>query len=220
MKKIIDLTFPIEDHFRWKVERGFSSELREGNQFQVTRVSFGVHGFTHLDTPRHILTDGFTTDELSLDSIVGDCAVVDLTEAKPKTEITADQLKEAGGHIQGGDIVLLKTAWDKRYSISTPDFWSQAPYMGREASEWLLSKKIKAAAFDFPQDYPIRLLLEDKKPPLSEFVTHDVLLRRGVILVEYLCNTSEIKGQRTFICILPLKLPNSDGAPARVIALE
>jgi arylformamidase len=220
MKRIIDLTYTIEDHFRWKVGQDLASDFKDGKQFQVTRLSFGVHGFTHVDTPRHIVADGFTTDKLLLDTIVGDCAVVDLTGVQPKTEITEGQLKEAGDHIQRGDIVLLKTVWDKCYSIDTPDFWIQAPYMSREASEWLLSKQIKAVAFDFPQDYPIRLLLKGETAPLSEFVTHELLLRNGVILIEYICNTVEISGNRTFLCILPLKIPSSDGAPARVIALE
>ena len=53
-----------------------------------------------------------------------------------------------------------------------------------------------------------------------EHVTHDVLLRNGVILIEYLSNTVALTRPRTFLCCLPLKLPDADGAPARVIALE
>jgi kynurenine formamidase len=50
-------------------------------------------------------------------------------------------------------------------------------------------------------------------------VTHDVLLRNGVILIEYLANTVALTEPRTFLCCLPLKVPAADGAPARVIAL-
>jgi kynurenine formamidase len=219
MKKLIDLTYTMRNHFRWNIDQELASDFKDGKQFQITRVGFGVHGFTHVDMPRHILPDGPTTDQLSLDRIVGDCAVIDLSGIQPKSEITEDQLKGAGSHIQSGDIVLLKTAWDNRYSIDTPEFWLQAPYMSREAARWLLSKEIGAIAFDFPQDYPIRLLLTDETASLDEFVTHDVLLRNGVILIEYVCNTAEVSGQRIYLCILPLKIPNSDGAPARVIAM-
>jgi arylformamidase len=75
-------------------------------------------------------------------------------------------------------------------------------------------------AFDFPQDFAIRLLLKGERRPLAENVTHDVLLRNGVILMEYLSNTAALTGQRTFLCCLPLKVPGSDGAPARIIAIE
>ena len=213
------MTYTMRDHFRWNFYQKLASDFKDGKQFQITRLGFEVHGFTHVDSPRHILPNGFTSDRLSLDRIVGDCAVVDLTGVRPKSKITEDQLQGAGRHIQSGDIVLLKTAWDTRYSIDTPDFWLQSPYMSREASEWLLSKKIGAIAFDFPQDYPIRLLLTDEPASLDEFVTHDVLLRNGVILIEYVCNTAEVSGERIYLCALPLKIPNSDGAPARVIAM-
>ncbi len=52
-------------------------------------------------------------------------------------------------------------------------------------------------AFDFPQDYTIRLLLKGERRPLAENVTHDVLLKNGVTLIEYLCNTAALTGPRT-----------------------
>ncbi len=78
---------------------------------------------------------------------------------------------------------------------------------------------LRAAAFDFPQDYTIRLLLHGEMRPVEEHVTHDVLLRNGVILIEYLSNTKALDRDRVWFCCLPLKVPDSDGAPARVIAL-
>ena len=47
-----------------------------------------------------------------------------------------------------------------------------------------------------------------------------MLLRNGVILIEYLSNTAALTGPRTFLCCLPLEVPASDGAPTRVVALE
>jgi len=48
----------------------------------------------------------------------------------------------------------------------------------------------------------------------------DVLLRVGVTLIEYLVNTSALRHPRTLLCAAPLKIPNADGAPARVFAIE
>ena len=56
--------------------------------------------------------------------------------------------------------------------------------------------------------------------PTDEHVTHDVLLRAGVTLIEYLVNTAALRGPRTLLCAAPLKIPNADGAPARVFAIE
>ena len=44
--------------------------------------------------------------------------------------------------------------------------------------------------------------------------------RAGVTLIEYLVNTSALKGPRTLLCAAPLKIPGADGAPARVFAIE
>ena len=51
-------------------------------------------------------------------------------------------------------------------------------------------------------------------------MTHDVLLRNNVTLIEYLVNTMEVSGPHTFLAALPVRLTGSDGAPARVVAIE
>ena len=115
--------------------------------------------------------------------------------------------------------MVLKSCWEQQRSPRTPEFWTDAPYMSRAAAEWLRARP-RAVAFDFPQDYTIRLLLRGEVRPLEEHVTHDVLLRNGVILIEYLSNTAALTAPRTFLCCLPLKVLDADGAPARVVALE
>lgn len=218
-ERIIDLTMPIEDHLRWHVERRLVGDFARGDQFQITWAGWAVHGFTHMDSPRHILPEGKTTSDIALDQVIGECAVLDISDCTDNMAVTAERLA-AAGEVRPGDIVLVKAHWDLRYSHRTAEFWTQAPYMTAEAARWLLEKQVKAVVFDFPQDYVIRLLLEKKVAPLTEFVTHDILLRNGVILVEYVCNTAEVRQSRTMIYVLPLKLMDSDGAPARVIAIE
>lgn len=220
MNKIVDLTIPIENHFRWPVDRHLKADFSTGSTFQVTWVGWVVHGFTHIDAPRHIDPDGQTTSDISLNQIVGRAAVVDLTGIKPNSAITDAQVRDAGAHINPGDIALLKTCWDEVTSLKAPEFWTTAPHMTRSACEWLLSRRIKAVGYDFPQDYPIRKLLDKEVAPISEFVTHDVLLRNGVIMIEYLCNLRQLTTPYTQLYALPLKILGSDGAPARVIAVQ
>jgi kynurenine formamidase len=172
-----------------------------------------------MDSPRHFFAGGGTTSDIPLEVTVGEAAVVDLTPIAPNQTITAERLAAAAGHVRGGDIVVLKSCWDEQRSRRTPEFWTEAPYLSREAALWLLERGPRAVAFDFPQDYTIRLLLQGEIRPVEEHVTHDVLLKNGVILMEYLCNTAALTAPRTFLCCLPLKVPNADGAPARVIAL-
>ncbi len=133
---------------------------------------------------------------------------------------TGGVLGAAAGHLEAGDIALIKTCWERVHSPQTPEFWTESPYLSAEACSWLLARGIKALGVDFPQDYPIRELLGGQQAPIAAFVSHDILLRNGVILIEYLTNLGELEGPRTTLFALPLKIPNADGAPARVIAYE
>lgn len=221
MRRIVDLSIDHEAHFRWGVERSVRQEtLPDGGVFTSTSISTTVHAFTHMDAPRHVVEDGPTTDDISLDRVVGETAVVDLLDIADGEAITEGRLAERADHVTPGDMVILKTAWDTRRDIATPAYWRDAPYMTREASEWLRTKDIRAIGFDFPQDYPIRLMLDGERRAMVEMVTHDVLLRNGVIMFEYLGNTAALREARSFVCALPMKLPGSDGAPARIIAIE
>jgi len=49
--------------------------------------------------------------------------------------------------------------------------------------------------------------------------THHLLLRKGIFLIEYLCNVDQIGSGRAAVYALPLKVLQSEGAPARVIAV-
>ncbi len=220
MSHIIDLTMPVSDHFRWPVERQLKADFAQGDDFQITWVGWTVHGFTHVDAPRHMVPDGATTSDLKLEQVMGRAAIVDLTDVQPNQEISTELLQVRGQHIEANDIVLLKTCWEVHESPHTAAFWKRSPYLTRGACEWLLKKQVKAVGFDFPQDYPIRLLLNGEVAALATFVSHDVLLRSGILLIEYLCNLGAITGKNVQLYALPLKIPDADGAPARVIAIE
>ncbi|MEM7021124.1 MAG: cyclase family protein [Pseudomonadota bacterium] len=217
---MVDLSMSIEDHFRWPVERQVKGSHVRGDVFEATWLGWTVHGFTHMDAPRHCVAGGPTTEQIELERTVGEAAVVDLNPIEPNQAITEEHLAGAGQHIGTNEIVILKSCWEQQRSPRTPEFWTDAPYMTRDAAVWLLARQPRAVGFDFPQDYAIRLLLKGESRPLEENVTHDVLLANGIILIEYLSNTAALAGPRTFLCCLPLKVPHADGAPARVVAFE
>ncbi len=152
MARIVDLSMPIEDHFRWPVERAQVGDLEAGDTFQVTRLGWVVHGFTHVDAPRHMVAGGATTDQVPLDRTVGEAALLDLSGLAPKTEITADFVAGRAAHLRPGDIALLKTCWEDVHAPRSREFWTEAPYLSAEACRWLLERGIKALGVDFPQD--------------------------------------------------------------------
>lgn len=216
--RIVDLTYPIVDHFRWPVERTLLKDHARGDPFQVTRIALATHAFTHVDSPRHYFPGAPTTSEVPLEATVGEAAVIDLADVAADEPIDAARLAARARHLRSGDIAVLKTGWDARRPLADERFWREAPWLTRDAAEWLLAQRIRALAVDFPQDRVIRDLLDGVVRPIEEHVTHDVLLRNGVILIEYLCNGLALDRPRVFLCCLPLKLPSCDGAPARVVA--
>jgi len=218
--RIIDLSMPIEPHFRWNPELQIKGHIAAGDQFRISRVTTTCHGFTHVDAKAHFVANAPTIEATPLCQVVGPCRVLKLRDAPANTAIGADRLAAADPGGPEGEIMLLSVSWDRKQDYRTPAFWTEAPWLTRDAAEWLYTRKPTAVAFDFPQDYPIRLLLEGKSAPNEEQVTHDVLLKNGITLIEYLINTSALEGPRTLLCAAPLLIPNADGAPTRAFALE
>lgn len=219
--RVIDLSMPVDSgHFRWPVERGVKGSHAAGDVFEASWLRTSCHGFTHMDAPLHMIPGGDTLSALDLARVVGRAAVIDLGDVAPEEAIDADRLAQAGHDLAPGEIAILRSCWDRKRDWTTPAFWRDAPFVTRDGAEWLLERGPTACAFDFPQDWTIRLLLEGEVRPAEENVTHDVLLRNNVTLIEYLVGLDQLPNPHTTLVALPIRLEGADGAPARVIALE
>ena len=128
----------IEDHFRWPVERRLNSDHAKGDLFQVTWLGWPVHGFTHMDSPRHFLADGKTTSDIPLEATVGEGGGrPDAARAEPGDHRRAWR--------NGRRTCGPATSWSQELLgaaalAETPEFWTDAPYMSRAAAEWLLAR--------------------------------------------------------------------------------
>ncbi|MGC8474926.1 MAG: cyclase family protein [Acetobacteraceae bacterium] len=221
MLTVIDLSTPIQpDHFRWHPRQHLHRTHAQGHS-QVTWLSSSVHAFTHMDAPRHFDPAGATTDAVPLARTIGPAAVVDVSAAGADAPISGALMARAANHVRPGDIVLVRAGWDRQRRIDTPHFWTEAPWMTPEAADILHAAGAGAVGFDFPQDRCIRNAIAGRpEADAAEYVTHQRLLLRGVILIEYLANLDAIPGPRSFVVCAPLSLIGADGAPARVVALE
>ena len=158
--RVIDLSMPIAPHFRWPTQVSVTGDIARGDQFRVSRLDATCHGFTHVDAQAHILADAPTIEATPLDRVVGPCRVLRLERVAPEEEIGPERLAAADPGGAEGEILLLASGWDGQRDSATPEFWRHAPWLNRAAAEWLAGRKPAAVAFDFPQDYPIRLLLD------------------------------------------------------------
>ena len=219
MARLIDLSMPIKDHWRWPVKVETTRRTEGEGYTQSSTVQLRAHAFTHVDAPLHFVKGGGSIDEIPLTHLTGRGAVIDVSHRGVNAEITSSDLDKKGGHVAEGDIALLKTAWDAKVSWNDERFWTDSPYLAEDAAQWLVSRRVKAAGYDFPQDYVIRQMLGGT-PSVQAFRIHNILLPRGILNIEYLINLHQIRAKTVQLFALPLKLVGVEGAPARVIALE
>lgn len=219
--RVVDLTFPIKPHFRWKVATELRTSHAKGDLFQSTVLTVHCHAFTHVDAPLHFLPGDRHIAEMPVDQWIGDAAVVDLTHVLENGEVTSADLDRKARHVRAGDIVLLRTDWPRRVSVETEQFWQNAPYTGQSACDWLIQRKVKAVGYDYPPDYCVRTMIFEpqKKVRREDNTTHHAFFPAGITVIEYLTNLDRIGVPRCRFVALPLPVVGADGSPVRAVAI-
>jgi arylformamidase len=179
-------------------------KIEDGSNANVSRVDMGVHTGTHVDAPFHFLQDGITVDQLNLSLLTGRAYVLHLPDVDV---ITAEVLEEAQIPPRTRR-VLFKTSnsdlWAKEGSVFNTDFVG----LSDDGAEYLVRRGVKLVGMDYLSVAPYK----ESRP------THERLLEAGVVIVEGLDLSEVTQGRYTIYC-LPLKIANSDGAPARAILI-
>ncbi len=193
--------------------------------YALTLISQMVtHTGTHLDAPAHFLSDGKTVDQLPFDSYYGEGTVIDFSKKKAAEEITKEDLKKHERDIRRGEVLFIRTGWDKKFG-STSEFLFEWPHLGVESAKYLVSRKIKAVGIDglsiggwnetMPAHPP-----SAKSSPTD---THKILLTANIVIIEVLANLDKVlEGRdiaRAFFLFAPLNFVNAEGSPTRAVAL-
>jgi len=212
--RIFDLSMTIEKGMRLfpGIPEPVFTKVRthQENGLQVTKLEAVVHSGTHVDSPRHVISNGEVICNTNLDRLIGEGTVLGLKHKPPGSVITEDDLNTYAKDIGKNDIVILNTGYEK--SAEPEKYCSLAP----EAAHWLVNREIKCLAVDMPSLDPINRKggrASDQTHP-----AHHIILGAGIPLVECLVNLDALHGRMFFVC-LPLKISDCDAAPARVIAL-
>jgi len=204
-----DITLTISpDLPTWPGDPGIEIErvekIEDGSNANVSRIDMGVHTGTHVDAPFHFLQDGVTVDQLNISLLTGRAYVLHLPDVDL---ITAAVLEEAQIPPRTRR-VLFKTRnselWEKKEPVFQTDFVG----LSKDGAEYLVRRGVKLVGMDYLSVAPYK-----KSRP-----THERLLEAGVVIVEGLDLSEVSQGRYTIYC-LPLKLANSDGAPARAILI-
>jgi kynurenine formamidase len=209
MRRIIDLTLTLERGMRG-VEIHQAKTL-DVDGWNAKRLELYSHCGTHMDAPRHFLPDGGTIDRLDLAQCIGPARVVDLTPIEPRTVITVEHFGAAAGEVGGGDRLLLRTDWHKRHG--TPDYRDALPRIGVDLAHWLVEQGVSLLGVEPPS-------VADVHHREELTAVHRILLEGGVVIVEGLAHLDQIDTQCVELAVLPLKVLDGDGAPARAVAVQ
>lgn len=223
--RIVDLSMLIEEHWRFKPEFGIKKIPKQTFSFRSTILdSYGVHNFSHVDAPRHIEPDAPTIEQLDLERSAGSAALIDVSDLGDNAPLSKEVLQQRSQHVQSGDILLLRSDHELRHPTVTPDYWVESPWVTASGAQYLLELGIKAVAFDFPQDKGIRADYHEDfvwdSDPEEDWACHLILLKHGILQIEYLSNFHSLSKERFLFFAMPLKIKGSDGGPTRAFALE
>jgi arylformamidase len=179
------------------------AKIEEGADANLTHIQMSAHTGTHVDAPYHFLGgDADKVEQLSLKLLTGRAYVLHLPDVDL---ITAADLEKADipPHTRR---LLFKTRnshyWAEHPAVFHKEFVALSP----DAAQLLVDHGVKLVGVDYLSVAPYH----------ASVLTHQVLLKAGVVVVEGLDLSEVSQGHYTLYC-LPLKLVGSDGAPARAI---
>lgn len=187
---------------RVEIER--VSKIEDGSNANVSRIDMGVHTGTHVDAPYHFLEDGITVEKLDLNLLSGRAYVLHL----PEVDVITAPVLEAAQIPPRTRRVLFKTRNSEYWASGNPDFQTDFVGLSADGAEYLVRRGVKLVGMDYLSVAPYK----QSRP------THEVLLSAGVVIVEGLDLSEVSQGRYTIYC-LPLKIADSDGAPARAILI-
>ncbi len=218
--RIIDLSYPIHEGMttfpvHWHPVVEITQLARHGIENRETRkIIMGTHCGTHIDAPRHFIPGGPTVETIPLDWLVGPARVLDMTPVtQPKQEFGVKDFQDRLGD-EKPTRLILRFDWSDHWG--NMKYYTEQPYITEEAAQWLVDRGVRVLAMDTPQvDSPDNGRTGPKDSP-----NHKIMLGAGVVFVEYCTNLRQISRPEVELVVLPLNILGSDGAPARVIAIE
>ena len=176
-------------------------DTERGDVCNVSHLAMGVHSGTHMDGPVHFIHGAGGLDEMPLTATMGEARVIEIDDPG---EITAGELRKH--RLQPGERVLFRTSNSDRCWHSS-SFVEDFVGLSEQAAAYLAETGVRTVGIDY---------LSIGGYHADGAKIHKILLQAGIWIIEGL-DLSPVTGGRYEMICLPVKLHNSDGAPARAI---
>lgn len=174
--------------------------MDRGDPGTVSEMSLGVHTGTHMDAPVHFYKRGVGMDRLPFEAVLGPARVLTI---KDKESIKEKELRSH--RIREGERILFKTRNSFR-CWRTDSFLEDFVYISPEGARYLADRGVQTVGVDY-----LSVGGMHNGPEI-----HQILLRGKIWIIEGLNLSRVAPGDYELIC-LPLKIIDTDGAPARAI---
>ncbi|WP_123623399.1 cyclase family protein [Halorubrum sp. CSM-61] len=194
----------------------------EADGYATGELRTGTHAGTHVDAPRHTLSDGTTIDEADPGRFAFDARFVDLRALAPREAIGTEALSGAVGDGSGTlgdavDLLVLRTGWAARWGT---DRYRDHPYLTEAAAAWCRDRGVGVGLDTFGPDPTASGSGSDVTAASDEpdgTPAHDALLSDSLPIVENLCGLDDLP-TRFRLYAFPLRLRGGDGSPVRAVA--
>jgi arylformamidase len=179
-------------------------DIENGDVANVSKISMGSHTGTHMDGPVHFVRGGEGLDRMPLTATIGRARVIEIQDPE---SVKPAELDPHG--LQRSERILFKTRNSARRWPSE-DFMEDFVYVSQEAARYLANRGIQTVRVDYLSVGGFRKDGEE---------THWALLEAGIWVIEGLDLSGVEPGEYELVC-LPIKVKDSDGAPARATLRE
>jgi len=171
--KLVDLTIPLGvatppwPTYEPLQVKYFKRLAPNGANGQV--VTHSNHLGTHLDGEIHFYTAGKDIAELTMDYLVHEAAIVDLSDACGDYDIYTSKMVEDRVEVKEGDILVIHTGYHHfGWDMPTADevrYMVKHPGPDREFAEWAKKKKLRWIAVDCGSaDHPMNTIIQQWMP--------------------------------------------------------
>jgi kynurenine formamidase len=194
-----------------------NSNIAVNGRAMISVLSILVHNGTHIDAPRHMLEKGSPIDQMPLRQLVKEGVLINLPNKGPSSVITVKDIEDTGVELGPNRIPVINTGFPEK-TWGKPEFWTQMPYLEAGVGALMASKGVPAVAMDVFPEKP--LWRGVKLDPGEVWVAnHLALFEKGIPLIQFVTNLSQIGTGKFVVVALPLKIKGGDASPARVVAL-
>lgn len=179
--------------------------------WNLEQITMNLHTATHMDAPAHMADFRKTLDAVPVTEFQGRLVLVELPSIMPGRPVTYLDLLPYEHQIARDSIVFVHTGWGAKRSW-TREFIYESPYLSPEAARYLVERGVRGVGID-------HFSIGGTGPDNEE--THRILLRSGMWIAEGLhLENPELTRGEWWVMALPVKIRDSSGAPARIVAFQ